>query len=1050
MVNGRGITAKILGITLGAIIMLATVLVLVMSVFMNSLTDRIALNMMQPLAKTAAQDVESNLHILAERFFLIRSSADFSSEHVGIYDKQKVLDRFMEGVEFVWLGIYEEGGALITGSDASPRSISGRNLLTMLNRTENLVIEDTTVGNSGLEVVMGVPLLDSENNGRAKYLVGSYKYDVLSDVLANINIGASGTAFIINNTGNIIGHRDLGKVYSRESIKESLGTDEDADRLLALMLAGQTGSESIDSANGAMFISYSPIRGTQWSLGIHVLRDDFQEPVQSAILISLLITVVAMLLFVAIVIFFVRKVLTLPLKGITKGADMLAEGNFEDSLVQNIAARDDEIGRLGNAFVAMQSTVQDVIRNLDKLTRSARAGQLNERAAYTDYKGDYQRIIAGMNATLDVFCAHLENMPSAFALFNEAREMVYHNRAMNKILDTHGFDATDKNLPATIISLGVSDELLPDAERLFDDHCGDGSTYKNDITLKGSDGEERNYTLKLLRVGGDAAFEETEGNATCIMMLLSDVSQLTRAKTDAELANRAKSDFLANMSHEIRTPMNAIIGMTNIAKTTNKLEKKDYCLERIEDASVHLLGIINDILDMSKIEANKFELSYTEFNLERMLQKVVDVINFRMNEKQIDFSVYIDNNIPHEFLGDRQRLSQVITNLLSNAAKFTPEGGRVRLEVKLLEKDDRFCTIEVDVIDSGIGISEEQQRRLFTSFEQADTSISRKYGGTGLGLAISKRIVQMMDGRIWVESQLDEGSTFSFAVKLQAIETEKASLLSPGVNWDNIRILVVDDAKDIRDYFLEFAAQTGITCNVAENGEQALGFIENSAPYDVFFVDWKMPGMDGVDLSRRIKRAQKGNSVIIMISATEWDLIENEAQAVGVEKYLSKPLFPSAIVDSINECLAIPAGKSADATDVDHVGILKEYRVLLAEDIEINREIISILLEPTGIKVDSVENGAQAVTAFRESPERYDAILMDVQMPEMDGYEATRQIRAMDVPNGKTIPIIAMTANVFREDVERCLDAGMNSHLGKPIDFEEVLDVLKKYLIEKV
>jgi signal transduction histidine kinase len=394
----------------------------------------------------------------------------------------------------------------------------------------------------------------------------------------------------------------------------------------------------------------------------------------------------------------------------------------------------------------------------------------------------------------------------------------------------------------------------------------------------------------------------------------------------AEAASQAKSDFLSNMSHEMRTPMNAIIGMTVIAKTVSDLNKKDECLSKIETASSHLLGVINDILDMSKIEANKLELNLSEFNFENMVNTIVNIISFRVEEKHQNFSVSIDSRIPPRIIGDDQRLSQAISNLLSNAIKFTPEYGSVKLEASLLNVEDGFSTIQIKVADTGIGISEEQQARLFSSFQQAESSTSRKFGGTGLGLVISKRIVEMMGGRIGVESTPGKGAVFVFTIRVKAVEEQK-------------------------------------------------------------------------------------------------------------------PLAAGSVQAAANASVA-DAAEGGGLPD----GVFSGYRVLLAEDVEINREIVISLLEPTLLTIDCAENGVEAVELYQKDPDSWDMIFMDVQMPEMDGYETTRRIRAMDTPKAKTVPIVAMTANVFREDIEKCLAAGMNDHVGKPIDLEEVLNKLRKYL----
>ncbi|MCL2127712.1 MAG: response regulator [Treponema sp.] len=518
------------------------------------------------------------------------------------------------------------------------------------------------------------------------------------------------------------------------------------------------------------------------------------------------------------------------------------------------------------------------------------------------------------------------------------------------------------------------------------------------------------------------------------------------ARQAAERANKAKTNFLANMSHEMRTPMNAIIGMTAIAKSSHDLEKKEYCLTKIENASTHLLGVINDILDMSKIEANKFELSSAEFNFEKMLQKVVNVINFRVEEKRQVFSVRIDKNIPGTLLGDDQRLAQVVANLLSNAVKFTPEGGSVHLNAGLERMEGDICTIEISVKDSGIGISAEQQARLFHSFEQADSSTSRQFGGTGLGLVISKRIVEMMGGAFRVVSELGKGAEFAFTVKLQEATGSLESVTGPD-DWSAIKVLAVDDDPVILEYFRDIAGRVGFYCDTASDGEEALEKIKENRRYDIFFIDWRMPNIDGIELSRRIKKSGD-NAIIIMISAVDWNTVEVDAKEAGVDSFLSKPLFPSVVAECISRCLQKNKALSAEGPAPDDAERFDGKRLLLAEDVDINREIVLSLLEPTGLLIDCAKNGKEAVSLFKQSPELYDMIFMDVQMPEMDGYEATRQIRAFEAErraSGK-IPIIAMTANVFKEDVERCLEAGMNGHVGKPLDFNEVIGLMRSYL----
>jgi PAS domain S-box-containing protein len=524
--------------------------------------------------------------------------------------------------------------------------------------------------------------------------------------------------------------------------------------------------------------------------------------------------------------------------------------------------------------------------------------------------------------------------------------------------------------------------------------------------------------------------------------------ELVAAKEYAETSSRAKGDFLSRMSHEMRTPMNAIIGMITIAKSSHDPKKKEYCLDRINEASTHLLGVINDVLDISKIEANKFELSFTEFPVQKLIRRVSTVNAFKIEEKKQELIITVDPSVPAAIVSDEQRLAQVITNLLSNAVKFTPDGGRISLTMNLLDESDGLCVLLVEVTDTGIGISPEQQSKLFRSFEQADGSISRKFGGTGLGLAISKSIVEMLGGDIWIESEEGHGAKFAFTLMAQRGTEDSQATGARTTDWHSLLILAVDASPDTHDFFLNLARKTCFACLVASTAAEAMGMIETHKdhPPDMLFTEYDLPDESGIELIRHFKSLSDAAPTVIMTSADTWNAVDKEAGAAGVAAFIQKPLFPETVLDCMGKFA--PKTQAASAPESEDGQRFRGVRVLLADDVDVNREIAVSLLETQGVEVDCAEDGRKAYEMFKANPKAYSLIFMDIQMPDVDGYEASRLIRALGCPEAAAVPIVAMTANVFREDVERCLEAGMNDHIGKPIDVHEMFEKLGKNLAQ--
>jgi len=564
------------------------------------------------------------------------------------------------------------------------------------------------------------------------------------------------------------------------------------------------------------------------------------------------------------------KALHASLKHLTWQAQQIAQGDYHQ--------RVDFMGDFADAFNVM-------------------TGQLEERRLLeTQERSKLQRYINLIRS----------NIPNIILSFDTEGVAVFASESFTKRNRAFSSEEIQGKRFSELFSPVSSIDFIKKMEDLFDLVHTDKTTVTLEYDLDfGQDGNLRTYLIGITPI-----FYEND-TFMGIMIIFDDITEIVRARELAEQSARAKSEFLARMSHEMYTPMNAIKGMASVGISAADINKKDYSLHIIENSSNQLVSLINDILDISKIEADELELSLKEFRFEDLIHKVKDRVSTLALEKEQDFNIVLDESIPENIISDEQRLEQVIENLLSNAVKFTPERGSITLSAKKIDEGDGFCVIRFSVSDTGIGISEDQQEKLFLPFEQIDGGSSRKFGGIGLGLAISKSIVEKMEGSIWVESELGKGSSFIFEIR-------------------------------------------------------ADGSVKKSG----------MPNL-----------YKKGDPI---------------------------------------------------------VDIFQDKRILIAEDVDINREIISALLEDTGIEIHFAVTGVDVVEKFSSDPGSYDLILMDIQMPVMDGYEATRSIRSSDFKEAEFIPIIAMTANVFREDVERCLSAGMNGHLGKPVDIDEVITKLSE------
>ena len=800
-------------------------------------------------------------------------------------------------------------------------------------------------------------------------------------------------------------------------------------------LKGDTGTQVFPDYRGVNVLSsYSPLRleGLHWAIMSEIDEEEAFQHIR-ALRNRMFMLAAALVALVVLLSYALSRSLTQPIRLLGQAAESLTSGTLDQAVTRDSG---DEIGDLAENFekmrLALQRSFSEIQHKNDELEQ-----RVQERTA------DLNHALERVQLSEQRISAVVDGINDAVVTIDNRGLMQTFNRAAERIFGYTADYAIGKN-----VNLLMPEAIAVEHDAILEryDPARPSTVVGNTREVEGlrKNGEIFPLELRVSKISaaGDNFFvglirDVTERKA--MEAREKEIAQeLKLAKEAADAANQAKSDFLANMSHEIRTPMNAVIGLSDLCLKTELSNKQEDYLSKIHASAVALLGIINDILDFSKIEAGKLDIEEVTFEIDEVLENLATVVLVKTQEKGLELMFDRSPRVPSLLVGDPLRLGQILVNLCNNAAKFT-DSGEILVSIGVEDRSADRITLECKVRDTGIGMTPEQQGRLFQSFSQADSSTTRKYGGTGLGLAISKQLVEIMGGEIWVESEASVGSTFGFRVVLGVAEEDNRREFEPAEDIRGLRVLVVDDNATSREILESYLRSFTFDVSLVTGGDEALSMlVDSSTPFDLVVLDWMMPGMSGLELASKIQALEQlaKQPRMILVSAFHGSELMTKPGAEHIDSFLAKPVSPSHLFDAVMQVFghevlgSLRSRRSHGEFDIDSLAAIQGARILLVEDNEINQQVARELLELARFWVDVANHGEEALQMLDRNA--YDCVLMDIQMPVMDGYTATANIR--ENSRFEQLPVIAMTANATLEDQERSLASGMNAHLNKPID----------------